>query len=378
MDAATHHLVEAIHQAPAKGVVTVTGGGTGAVAQLLGVPGASRTILEAIVPYHEQALIEFLGQCPDSFCSDETGCKMAVRAFERACWLAPGEAVFGLGCTASLATDRPKKGDHRFHAAIYTAERVHSCSAVLTKGARDRAGEEAVLDAVLMNMVAEAAGADGQLAMNLVAGERLEEERQARDDALLALLQGTIPLLCVEPDGRLRRDVPLPKLIMPGSFNPAHAGHFGMATAAARLTGLQAAFELSVLNVDKPPLSQAEVRGRLQEFFGQAPLWLTRAPTFLEKAHVFPGAVFIVGFDTAERILAPRYYQDCKARMLEALAQIHTLGCRFLVAGRADQGTFRTLSDLAVPESCRGLFQAMPEREFRLDMSSTSLRHQCR
>ena len=38
---------------------------------------------------------------------------MAARAYERACWLEPGEPAVGLGCTAALVTDRPRRGDWR-------------------------------------------------------------------------------------------------------------------------------------------------------------------------------------------------------------------------------------------------------------------------
>src|SRR5438552_6213805 len=117
MDPATRRLIEAIHAAPFKCVLALTGGGTQAVALLLNVPGGSRTILETVVPYGEQALTDWLGRRPASFCSPETSREMARRAYARASWLAPGEEVVGLGCTASLATNRPKKGDHRLHIA---------------------------------------------------------------------------------------------------------------------------------------------------------------------------------------------------------------------------------------------------------------------
>src|SRR5207245_1528756 len=114
MDLATRRLIEAIHQSPLQAVVTVTGGGAGAVADLLAVPGASRTVLAAVIPYHEDALCDFLGYRPDSFCSEPTAQAMALRAYERARDLASGHPVCGVGCTASLATDRPKQGEHRF------------------------------------------------------------------------------------------------------------------------------------------------------------------------------------------------------------------------------------------------------------------------
>src|SRR5437016_12595489 len=116
-------LIEALHrESPYQYVLALAGGGTGAAAQLLNVPGGSRTLLEVAVPYGQQALSEFLGRVPEQFCSAATSLTLARRALERARWLAAGLPVAGVGCTASLATDRPKKGDHRFHVAVVWAD----------------------------------------------------------------------------------------------------------------------------------------------------------------------------------------------------------------------------------------------------------------
>ena len=111
-------IIEAIHATPTRFVIAVTGGGSGAIAALLAVPGASRTVLDALVPYHEPSLVDFLGYRPEQFCSADTAQAMARRARERAEWLAPGEVVGGVACTASLATDRPKRGEHRCWVAV--------------------------------------------------------------------------------------------------------------------------------------------------------------------------------------------------------------------------------------------------------------------
>ena len=93
---------------------------------------------------------------------------------------------------------------------------------------------------------------------------------------------------------------------------------------------------MSIANVDKPPLLMEEVEHRLRQFAWHAPVWLTRAPTFAEKAALFPGATFVVGSDTAIRIVDPAYYGNSVERMTAVLEQIRVLGCRFLVAGRVD------------------------------------------
>jgi hypothetical protein len=375
MDPAVRDLVAAMHAGPFRYTLALTGGGAGAAGWLLSVPGGSRTVLEIAVPYDEAALADYLGRRPEAFCSAETGRALAARALERARWLAPGVAVAGVGCTAALRSDRPKRGDHRFHLAVRTALRTDTYSLTLAKEARDRAGEEEVLDRVVLNALAESFGAAGRVDVPLLPGEEVARESAPAGDPLAAFLAGGRPALCVEPDGRARPDAPPPGLLLPGSFNPLHEGHRTLAWVASRRSGAPAAFELTVVNADKPPLVDEEVRRRLAQFAWRAPVWLTRAPTFTEKARLFPGAVFVVGADTAARIVAPRFYGDDAAGRDAALAEFHGRGCRFLVAGRADSGgRFVGLEDLDLPAAHRDLFADIPEAEFRLDVSSTQLR----
>jgi len=191
-----------------------------------------------------------------------------------------------------------------------------------------------------------------------------------------ALFDGRLAFLRVEQDGRWNPNAPRPTAVLPGSFNPLHEGHRSLARAAGDLLGMPVAFELSIANVDKPPLGPDVVRQRLAAFAWQAEVWLTRAPTFVEKARLFPNAVFVIGIDTAARILAPRYYPGgTEIAMTTALGDIRESGCRFLVGGRVDSGgLFVELADLPIPVHCADLFQAVPRHVFRADISSTHLR----
>lgn len=377
MDAVLCALIEALHRSAFPFVIAVTGGGTRAVADLLAVPGGSRTLLEAIIPYSQQSLCEFLGRRPESFCSAETARLMAERARDRAAWLAPGADVSGVACTASLATDRPKRGDHRCHLAVVRPGQTWIRSLKLQKGARDRAEEEAVVDALLLNLLAESAGLAERVEPGLVPGEEIIHADALAPGALAAFLRGEVPCVGLEIDGRARAEGPLPLLLVPGAFNPVHKGHWGLARVASQMTGRPAAFELSVTNVDKPPLAPDETLRRAAQFTWRAPLWLTQAPTFVEKARLFPGAVFAVGADTAERIVSPRYYGDRTEERDRALAELRERGCRFLVAGRLDRdGHFEELQDLTIPETARDLFTPIPASAFRVDVSSTALREE--
>lgn len=178
---------------------------------------------------------------------------------------------------------------------------------------------------------------------------------------------------CHEPDGTTRTAGPRPAVVFPGSFNPLHDGHTALAAVAARRLGRPVAFELSTANVDKPDLAADVVRQRVAQFRGVAPVWVTRAATFTEKADLFPACTFVVGYDTAARLIEPRYYGGEAARDA-ALRKLLALGCRLLVGGRVAGGAFRVWELALVAAEFAGLFTALTEDDFRLDRSSTELR----
>ncbi|MBI3246764.1 MAG: CinA family protein [Deltaproteobacteria bacterium] len=161
----TFPLIVQIHTSPMMAVIVVTGGGAQAIADLLAVPGASKTVLEALVPYSDKALAEFLGESPTQAVSIETATAMAQAAYRRALRLRddPAAPVIGLACTATLATNRPKKGEHRAHIGLCSHTQTRVSSLMLAKGTRNRQEEERIVSKVLLHVLAEACGIDTAL-----------------------------------------------------------------------------------------------------------------------------------------------------------------------------------------------------------------------
>ena len=380
-------LVTALHASEHPTVLALTGGGSQAIGRLLEVPGSSRTVLEAIVPYATTALADWLGGEAEQSCSAPTARAMAMASWMHARKLSPDSnprQLVGVGTTASLVSDRPKRGDHRVHVAVQTATTTATHSLVFDKGQRDRAGEEKLAALLLLLGLTKTCSLDTAEALHdfgthLLPGDNLFFSEQPAEKEWTELLLGERQTIGY-PESTT------PHAIFPGAFNPLHEGHRRIARVAAERLGCPVALEISITNVDKRPLDFVEIEERVRgvrraggcetasESLDSQTLFLTDAPTFRTKATLFPGCTFVVGADTIGRIADPKYYSGEAGSFEAAIELIAEQGCRFLVFGREIEGRFRTLSDLELPPALRALCVEVSANEFREDMSSTELR----
>jgi hypothetical protein len=331
-------------------------------------------VLEACVPYAEQALYDWLGCRPEQFCSERTAAAMAMVAYVRArrfrSLAASAWPVAGLACTASLASDRPKQGPHRAFIAVQTRERTCLSDVTLVKGRRTRRDEERAIADLILDAIAEASGIDVRLPLPFHGDEAFHCQATMAPTSWQELIDGETRV--VSPDGsRLGPD--RVAAVFPGAFNPLHDGHRRMVEIAAGRLKMPVIFEMSVENVDKPLLDYAEMARRDRQF-AAGELWLTRAATFAEKARLFPGTTFVVGADTLRRIGDPKYYGGSEEKCLRSVQSIAQSGCRFLVFGRRSGERFETLADLRLPAPLLEICTGVDEEAFRVDLSSTELR----
>src|SRR4051812_48467465 len=94
-------IVGKIHNSGHRFVLAITGGGTRAISDLLTIPGGSRTVLLAVVPYSEAAFVNLFRTKPEHFCSARTARLMAMAAFQKARELAGDQDphdLLGIAC----------------------------------------------------------------------------------------------------------------------------------------------------------------------------------------------------------------------------------------------------------------------------------------
>lgn len=365
--------VEAILDRRVPLAVASTGGGSLLAAWLLNHPGASRAVVEVQIPYHARALEAFLGEGGPYPVEAETARRMALSAYTRARDLSGEDAAMGLGCTAALATNRVRRGAERAFLSLRTESGYACCAVRFEEGQATREEQEHDLSRTALEQLL-AASQDAAVRPSFTTAE-ISLARYPVHDELEALLDGHADHVVFETDGRISTTIdPPPTLLFPGSFNPLHQGHVELAAVAEARTGAAVCLELSVENVDKPSLSYGAVLDRLAGLKGRFRVVLSRAATFAAKGRLFPCGWMVVGYDTAVRLLDPRYYEGGEAGLDDALRFFSDNGVRFLVAGRAQEGAFRTLADLPVPDAFGDLFEGLDEGDFRSDLSSTELR----
>lgn len=355
--------------------VSTTGGGPTLQQAIWSAPGCSKYLVGFFTPYSRTQLHSFLGHPPeDSYVCEEVAFDLAMASYIRASEHkveagVEGEPV-GMGITAAMASSRMPRGEQQAFLCIITKDVVSSTHIPFTKAVGE---ENRLTQDKTLSMHAQA-----QLLLSLESKPDFNFGDVAREKALERFYR--YPVFHTNGTRHPRSPGGPGAVYLPATLNPIHDGHRAMAEAAEtqlseNLPGrIKARYLVSSTSPHKGSLTVQEMlfkagmlraerwknQSRMVEFTHDEPL-------FLDKARRRPGSIFLIGADTMERMLDPKWGTDID----EMLREMKNLEVKFLVMGRVVDGEFKTCRDIEVPWPHGNLFEPL---EGRLDLSSSQIR----
>jgi nicotinic acid mononucleotide adenylyltransferase len=341
--------------------IAVTGAGAGLQDELWQVPGSSAYLSGASFPYAPEEHEELVGFKPEHYCSEEDAIDLASAAYMKA-YRFGGKKPVGIGITASVASEKEHRGEHRIFGCIITEDKVLSYSTKLEKGS---GSAQRFIDGQLANHV-------GIVLLN----ETFDYPVTGCKDATELATQRFWNHSLFMPTGQ-RLDPKSFNLdsnlysLMPGAFNPPHEGHFGLANAVKLHWGTDVIFEVCATHPIKPSLTVQQMLQRAKLLRGHHILF-TQDRLYIDKARSHPNMALVVGADAMLRMLDPQWGIPTE----DLLKSFYDLGTDFFIGSRLVNGKLiskNNIIELLPPGSDMGfMFRSIPGQ---WNISSTEIRN---
>ena len=341
--------------------IIATGAGAGIQKQLWEVPGSSAYLSGASFPYDQTEQEELLGFTPEQFCSETAAIDLASAAYMKA-FKFGGKNPVGVGLTASVASEKEHRGDHRNFVCVITNDKVISLSGILQKGSgkTQRINDGNICD---------------ETAIHLLLAAIYDLNPSTLKDVTALAEQRFFSRPYFDYTGkRYGHLFKKNAVLMPGAYNPPHAGHFGMADEFEAKYPARVIFNTTVNPPHKAALSVQDCLKRAKMLQGRDRFFSKDDPLYLDKARNNPGMPILLGADSLIRTLDPKWGVPT-SKLLEGFKEC---GTKLYVTGRMIDDKFvsgwdavSTLHpDLYAKYS--GLFCQI---DGRWDISSTEIRN---
>ena len=374
--------------------IIATGGGAGLQGRLWNVCDISHVLLGAEFPYACKETSRSIGFNPNegasaaSYSSPEVAVDLATTAYLKG--LGNHSEPIGLGLTASVASSKMHRGEHRAYSATVSREGCFVSTMLLEKGV---GGYQRLIDGgfcddlgLLSLLELGVASHTEPLMQTFSNGRRItpkEYHRERRDDLFVERFFAH-PYFTAQ--GKRLEDLPEEEeeesVLFPGTFNPPTYGHFGMADSVklaycGRFYKIpKVIFQIAADPPHKEHLTEGNdfpvlLLKRAYNLQGRDRMFVRNQSLYLDKIHANPERPFLLGADALLEMFNPKWGVDLSSLLNAALE----LGVKFFVADRLVGGVMTTLVDCLlqkdVPASYHHLFYRIAGR---WDVSSTEIR----
>ena len=350
-----------------------TGAGSTFLSTLWSIPGISAVLAGATFPYAREETIDYLRFEPKGYCNERTAMALAMEAYYRA-YKFDGPPAIGIGLSATVASKEIHRGSHRVWVASFSDAGAKLYYGDLVKGAGEVKRQ---LDGLTCDSLATAAVLE-------TVGEPLFIDFPKDSTGALNLNNffcsdaGDLPMELMKEHpffsstGTKADKFPLDSYVklggaqLPGSFNPPHWGHFGIADAFTESQhGSPVAFVIEASPPHKKAVTVLSMLQRAKLLKGRDVMFTWGTSKYLDKAKLFPGLMMILGMDSFKRMLEPEWgisVEELQQGFWEAKTALY-------VPDRMVDGKFTTLDDLSYMAGfpCVRL-------KCRFDVSSTEIR----
>lgn len=339
--------------------VVTTGGGAGLQQTLWEVPGSSSYLSGCSFPYSTKEQQDLLGFMPSKSCCEETAIDLASAAYMKALEFS-GKRTLGLGLTASVASNKEHRGDHRVFACLISDDKVYLTHTILKKSVGLLARKE---DGKICDTIGEV------LLSSYLLNENNFVDTTGKADARFF----TNPFFSATGERSANISVKNPA-IMPGAFNPPHEGHYGMVDEYEDAQRRKVIFAITANAPHKPPLTFQECLKRAKMLQGRNRLFSKDDPLYLDKARLHTNTPMVIGADALLRMFDPKWGLDLEA----SLQEFWSLGTKFGVFGRVVNGKFMDAGDAirTLPKPLYDKYRLLFSEVYgKWDISSTELRN---
>ena len=322
--------------------------GAGVFGHIWDVPGVSDVLVGCHMPYAKEDIDSFLGFSPDGYANEGTAMDFAMDAFYRA-YQYEGAPAVGIGVCAVTASTTAHKGDHRIFVATFQEHKATLTYVKLVKGvgAERRHLDGQICNAILISAIKDVArtfitGLDfpeGCIEeFNNGRAEGLAEERIRRRP----YFSSTGKRLLEFPKGEYRQR----GVMLPGSFNPPHFGHFGLADEYIECIGGPVAFTLEAKPPHKEPLKAWDILKRAKMLQGRNVYVTWGSPYYVDKAKHLPGVGILLGADSFDTLFDAKRWGITIEEQANIFSETHT---SLTVADRRLDGVMKKLEDFTYP-----------------------------